>query len=418
MVNSTEDYKPYSVVKGVNTDIFMWTREVPVEPGAVDQLRNLTSMPFVFKHVAAMPDVHVGIGATVGTVFATVGAVIPAAVGVDIGCGMVACRLSLTAGQLPDNLHRVRTEIETMVPVGMSDHTEQLLKSSAHTNTNQLLNNQFSQLQPQLDTIIQKHPAIERMAKDANNRAWRQLGSLGGGNHFIELCIDESNDVWLMLHSGSRGIGNVIGRYFIDLAKKEMLANNVHLPDSDLAYLEEGSIYYQDYVDAVSWAQEYAQRNRSAMLELVLTALARHLPPFKVTKEAIQCHHNYITHETHYGEDVVVTRKGAVAAHKGVLGIIPGSMDAKSYIVRGLGKTECFCSCSHGAGRKMSRGAAKRAITLDEHIKATEGVECRKDEGVIDESPAAYKDIDSVMRSQSDLVEIIHTLKQVLCVKG
>ena len=415
---TTTDYKPYNVVKGVNTNIFMWTREVPVEAGAIDQLRNLTQLPFIFKHVAAMPDVHVGVGATVGSVFATRNAVIPAAVGVDIGCGMIACRLSLSANQLPDNLHSVRTEIETMVPVGMSDHTDGLLKSSAHTKTARLLNIQFSQLKGQLDTIIQKHPAIERMAKDANNRAWRQLGSLGGGNHFIELCIDESNDVWLMLHSGSRGIGNVIGRYFIELAKKEMLANNIHLPDADLAYLEEGSTYYQDYVDAVGWAQEYAQRNRAAMLELVLTALARHLPPFKVTKEAIQCHHNYISHETHYGEDVIVTRKGAVAAHSGVLGIIPGSMGAKSYIVRGLGKEESFCSCSHGAGRVMSRGAAKRSITLAEHIKATAGIECRKDEGVIDESPAAYKDIDSVMRSQTDLVEIVHTLKQVLCVKG
>ena len=415
---TTTDYKPYNVVKGVNTNIFMWTREVPVESGAIDQLRNLSQMPFIFKHVAAMPDVHVGVGATVGSVFATRNAVIPAAVGVDIGCGMIACRLSLSANQLPDNLYSVRTEIETMVPVGMSDHTDGLLKSSAHTKTARLLNNQFSQLKDQLDTIIQKHPAIERMAKDANNRAWRQLGSLGGGNHFIELCIDESNDVWLMLHSGSRGIGNVIGRYFIELAKKEMMANNIHLPDADLAYLEEGSTYYQDYVDAVGWAQEYAQRNRAAMLELVLTALARHLPPFKVTKEAIQCHHNYISHETHYGEDVIVTRKGAVAAHSGALGIIPGSMGAKSYIVRGLGKEESFCSCSHGAGRVMSRGAAKRSITLAEHIKATAGIECRKDEGVIDESPAAYKDIDSVMRSQTDLVEIVHTLKQVLCVKG
>ena len=415
---TSTDYKPYNVVKGVDTNIFMWTREVPVESGAIDQLRNLSQMPFIFKHVAAMPDVHVGVGATVGSVFATRNAVIPAAVGVDIGCGMIACRLSLSANQLPDNLYSVRTEIETMVPVGMSDHTDRLLKSSAHTKTTQLLNNQFNQLQSQLSGIIQKHPAIERMAKDANNRAWRQLGSLGGGNHFIELCIDETNDVWLMLHSGSRGIGNVIGRYFIELAKKEMLANNIHLPDADLAYLEEGSTYYQDYVDAVGWAQEYAQRNRATMLELVLTALARHLPPFKVTKEAIQCHHNYISHETHYGEDVIVTRKGAVAAHSGVLGIIPGSMGAKSYIIRGLGKEESFCSCSHGAGRVMSRGAAKRSITLAEHIKATAGIECRKDEGVIDESPAAYKDIDSVMRSQSDLVEIVHTLKQVLCVKG
>lgn len=409
---------PYNIVEGAGSKIFMWTREVPVEADAVKQLSRLSEMPFVFKHVAAMPDVHVGTGSTVGTVFAAVGAVIPAAVGVDIGCGMVACRLSLTAAQLPDNLRRIRNEIESMVPVGMADHNAQTLKSAVHTNTTQLLNNQFSQLRSGLDNIVQRHPAIESMARDANNRAWRQLGSLGGGNHFIELCTDENDNVWIMLHSGSRGIGNVIGRYFIELAKKDMLANNVALPDADLAYLKEGSQYYQDYVDAVEWAQEYAQRNRAAMLQLVLTALARHLPPFKVTKEAIQCHHNYISRETHYGTNVVVTRKGAVAAHSGVLGIIPGSMGAKSYIVRGLGKEESFCSCSHGAGRVMSRGAAKRMITVDDHIKATQGVECRKDEEVLDESPAAYKDIDSVMRSQTDLVEIVHTLKQVLCVKG
>lgn len=417
MIDNDETYL-YNTIKGNLVDVKMWTRFVPVESGAIDQLRSITSLPFVFKHVAAMPDVHIGIGSTVGTVMATKNAVIPAAVGVDIGCGMIACRISLTASDLPDNLHRLRTEIETMVPVGFDDHTSQRLAGKGHQATTKLLNNQFNQLKPGLDTIIMRHPAIGKMVHSANEKAFKQLGSLGGGNHFIELCLDENNDVWIMLHSGSRGIGNAIGRYFIELAQKDMAANNVHLPNKDLAYLEEGSLYYQDYVDAVSWAQDYAKRNRDSMLELVITAMTRFLPAFKVTKEAINCHHNYVSQEKHFGEDVIITRKGAVSAQHGEYGIIPGSMGAKSFIVRGLGNAESFCSCSHGAGRVMSRSAAKKKITIEDHVKATEGVECRKDEGMIDESPAAYKDIDNVMQSQTDLVEIVHTLKQVLCVKG
>ena len=301
---------------------------------------------------------------------------------------------------------------------GKAFHTPQRLLTPGHEATEALLTRQYTGLSDGLADIIQRHPDIEKLVKDSHQHAFRQMGSLGGGNHFCELCIDENDDVWIMLHSGSRGIGNAIGRYFIEVAKAEALKNNVQLPDRDLAYLEEGSAYYQDYVDAVTWAQDYARANRDTMLQLALTALSRHLPPFTVTEEAIQCHHNYISYETHYGEQVIVTRKGAVAAHSGQLGIIPGSMGAKSYIVRGLGNTESFCSCSHGAGRVFSRGEAKRRISLEEHIAATAGVECRKDEGVIDESPAAYKDIDLVMKSQNDLVEIVHTLKQVLCVKG
>ena len=387
---------PYNLIKGNNVDVKMWTKYVPVESGAIDQLRSITQLPFVFKHVAAMPDVHVGTGSTVGTVMATTNAVIPAAVGVDIGCGMIACRLSLKASDLPDNLHRLRTEIETMVPVGMDEHSISRLNGTGHKNTRTVLNNQWRQLEKGLEKITEKHPAIDKMVKNAEEKAYRQLGSLGGGNHFIELCLDENQDVWVMLHSGSRGIGNAIGRYFIELAQKD----------------------YQDYIDAVSWAQDYAKRNRDAMLTLVITALTRFLPKFTITKEAVNSHHNYISQEEHYGESVIITRKGAVAAHKGTLGIIPGSMGAKSFIVRGLGNEESFCSCSHGAGRVMSRSAAKKKITVEDHVKATEGVECRKDEGMIDESPSAYKDIDMVMASQTDLVEIVHTLKQVLCVKG
>lgn len=408
----------YNVIKGDLVDVRMWTKFVPVESAAIDQLRSITKLPFVFKHVAAMPDVHVGTGSTVGTVMATKSAVIPAAVGVDIGCGMIACRISLKAEDLPDNLHRLRTEIETMVPVGFDEHTTERLNGKGHQDTRTVLNNQYKQLKTGLDDIIQRHPAIDKMVRDAHKKAHTQLGSLGGGNHFIELCLDENNDVWIMLHSGSRGIGNAIGRYFIELAQKDMEAQQIKLPNQDLAYLQEGSQYYDDYVDAVDWAQQYAKRNRDAMLELVITAMTRFLPTFKVTKEAINCHHNYVSHETHFGEDVIITRKGAVSAQKDELGIIPGSMGAKSFIVRGLGNADSFCSCSHGAGRKMSRSAAKKKITLEDHVLATEGVECRKDEGMIDESPAAYKSIDDVMASQTDLVEVVHTLKQVLCVKG
>jgi len=409
---------PYNLIQGDLVNIKMWTRHVPVESGAIDQLRNLSKMPFVFSHVAAMPDVHIGVGATVGTVMATKSAVIPAAVGVDIGCGMIACRLSLKASDLPDNLHKIRSEIEMMVPVGMDEHTINRLNQSGHQNTRTVLNNQFKQLSKELDEITTKHLGIEHMVKKSEEKAYRQLGSLGGGNHFIELCLDENQDVWIMLHSGSRGIGNAIGRYFIELAKKDMEKHQIQLPDKDLAYLSEGSEHYDDYIQAVNWAQEYARRNRDAMLQLVITALTRHLPKFTITKEAINCHHNYVNEENHFGELVHVTRKGAVSAYEGEFGIIPGSMGAKSYIVRGLGNKESFCSCSHGAGRKLSRGAAKRHITVEDHIKATEGVECRKDEGIIDESPAAYKNIDDVMLSQQDLVEVVHTLKQVVCIKG
>ncbi len=417
-MNDDKDLLPYNLIKGDLVDVRMWTKFVPVESGAIDQLRSITKLPFVFKHVAAMPDVHIGTGSTVGTVMATVGAVIPAAVGVDIGCGMIACRTSLKATDLPDNLHKLRTEIENMVPVGFDEHSISRLNGKGHQDTRTVLNNQWKQLEKRLDEITTAHPAIEKMVKNSVEKSYRQLGSLGGGNHFIELCLDENNDVWIMLHSGSRGIGNAIGRYFIELAQKDMEAQKVHLPNKDLAYLQEGGQYYQDYVDAVSWAQEYAKRNRDAMLELVITAMTRFLPNFKITKEAINCHHNYISEEEHFGENVIITRKGAVAAHKGVLGIIPGSMGAKSFIVRGLGNTDSFCSCSHGAGRTMSRSAAKKKISVEDHIAATAGVECRKDEGMIDESPAAYKSIDDVMASQTDLVEIVHTLKQVLCVKG
>jgi tRNA-splicing ligase RtcB len=371
-------------------------------------LKNIANMPFIFKHVAVMPDVHLGKGATVGSVIATKGAIIPAAVGVDIGCGMIAVRTSLKAEDLPDTLHHIRAEIEKLIPVGMAEHDK----------PGKLQNNAWKNLSPEFDKMVNENKGLAKMTRNLGAKVVNQLGSLGGGNHFVEICLDENSDVWIMLHSGSRGTGNIIGRFFIEHARNEMERMFIHLPDKDLAYLAKGDKMFDDYVHAVGWAQDYARKNRDVMLQLVIQAMQLHLPAFSLTKEAINCHHNFVERENHFGENVFVTRKGAVRAREGDLGIIPGSMGAKSFIVRGKGNCDSFHSCSHGAGRVMSRGKAKEMITLDDHIKATAGVECRKDEGVLDESPAAYKDIDLVMASQSDLVEVVHTLKQVLCVKG
>jgi tRNA-splicing ligase RtcB (3'-phosphate/5'-hydroxy nucleic acid ligase) len=378
-----------------------------VESSARRQLENVARLPIVFHHVAAMPDVHAGIGATVGSVIPTRGAIIPAAVGVDIGCGMSAVRLSLRADQLPDGLAKIRSAIERAVPVGFDEHGEAGALVDA-----------ASPLERRLARILGKHPAVVHRQRDGRTKWVRQLGSLGGGNHFIEVCLDESDRVWVMLHSGSRGIGNAIGQYFIAAAREEMARIDVHLPDRNLAYVREGSALFDDYVEAVGWAQDYARANRHEMMQLVLDALAPRLPPFMATDEAINCHHNYVEQEEHFGERVYVTRKGAIRAREGELGIIPGSMGARSYIVRGKGNPESFCSCAHGAGRRMSRSEAKKRFTRVDLEAQTLGVECRKDSGVIDEIPGAYKDIDKVMADQTDLVEVVHTLKQVVCVKG
>lgn len=378
-----------------------------VEYSAMEQLYNLSQLPIIHSHIAAMPDVHMGKGATVGSVIPTKGAIIPAAVGVDIGCGMNAVRLSINANQLPDSLKRIRTAIEAAVPVGFNMHKYDRARPST-----------VKALMGGLDEIIGRHKKIYSLQKKPYQTWVRQLGTLGGGNHFIEMCLDENNDVWIMLHSGSRGIGNTIGKYFINLAKKDMGQHLVNLPDKDLAYFTEGAKHFDDYVFAVQWAQDYARWNRHEMMRLILEALKKHLPKFSATKEAINCHHNYVTQEYHFGENVFVTRKGAIRAGVDELGIIPGSMGAKSYIVRGKGVPQSFCSCSHGAGRKMSRGAAKRNFEPEDIATQTQGVECRKDASVIDEIPGAYKDIDKVMAHQSDLVDVVHTLKQVVCVKG
>ncbi len=379
-----------------------------IAPQAIDQLVNIANLPIVHHHIAAMPDVHVGIGATVGSVIPTINAVIPAAVGVDIGCGMNAVKTSLKASDLPDNLYQVRRQIEKHVPVGFDRHSKCIMNRSS-----------VNGLDKPLDEIVHKHPAIMKMLKNFNQTWSRQIGTLGGGNHFIEICLDENDDVWIMLHSGSRGIGNVIGRYFINLAKKDMRRHQMNLPDVNLAYLSEGSDYFDDYIQAVNWAQEYAWVNRQQMMKLVTQALrASKLPEFTISKQAINCHHNYISQEIHFGEKVFVTRKGAIKAGLGDMGIIPGSMGAKSYIVEGKGSSASFCSCAHGAGRKMSRTQAKRSFNTQDLNEQTMGVECRKDKNMLDEIPAAYKDIDKVMQNQSDLISVVHTLKQVVCVKG
>ncbi len=392
--------------------IKMWTRGVPVEDGARRQLANTASMPFIFKHLAVMPDVHYGLGSTVGSVIPTRNAIIPAAVGVDIGCGMMAVKTSMTSHDLPDSLSELRSAIEAAVPHGRTA-TRGRRDKGAWGNAPDAATAAWNGLVSGFERITDKHPKL----KNTNNL--NHLGTLGTGNHFIEVCLDEADTVWFMLHSGSRGVGNAIGRHFIELAKRDMEKWFINLPDKDLSYFAEGTEHFDDYVEAVEWAQAFAFENRKVMMQNVVKAARKTLGlDFEAELEAVNCHHNYVTRENHFGENILVTRKGAVRAAKGVLGIIPGSMGARSYIVRGLGNAESFCSCSHGAGRVMSRTEAKRRYTVDDHIAATEGVECRKDAGVIDETPAAYKPIDAVMEAQKDLVEIVHTLRQVVCVKG
>lgn len=378
-----------------------------IDHDSIEQLSKMAQLPFIHSHIAVMPDVHVGKGATVGSVIPTKHAIIPAAVGVDIGCGMNAIRLNLKAHQLPDNLSPLRHAIERKVPVGFNMHKQVKAKASTLTP-----------LEKRLQPILLKHSGLVRMLRQFDATWQKQLGTLGGGNHFIELCLDENQDVWIMLHSGSRGLGNVIGTYFIELAKKEAQHRFGHVPDKDLSYFAEGSASFNDYVEAVEWAQSYAYENRREMMRLILEAIRPILPSFQMTKEVINCHHNYVSQENHFGENVFVTRKGAIRAREDELGIIPGSMGARSYIVRGKGNPESFCSCSHGAGRKMSRSKAKLLFNQQDLIAQTQGIECRKDSGVIDEIPSAYKDIDQVIAYQSDLIEVVHTLKQILCIKG
>lgn len=393
--------------------IKMWTKGVLIEDQALQQLRNIASMPFIHSHVAAMPDVHWGMGATIGSVIATKGVIIPAAVGVDLGCGMMAVKTSLTASDMPDNLHAIRCEIEKAVPHGRTDNGGKNDRGSFGELSPEH-ESRWSALSARYDAIVEKHPK----AKGFNGA--NHLGTLGTGNHFIEICLDENQDVWVMLHSGSRGPGNRIGSYFIEAAKREMERYHItaYLPDKDLSYLVENTVLFDDYVEAVHWAQDFAMQNRMAMMDATLGAISKHLRPFTVTETAVNCHHNYVERENHFGSNVWVTRKGAVRARKDDLGIIPGSMGTGSFIVRGKGSKDSFCSCSHGAGRAMSRGAAKKLISMEDHAKAMTGIEARLDADVIDESPAAYKDIGAVMAAQDDLVEIVYRLRQIVNVKG
>ena len=393
------------VLTSQRVPVKIWTNDVDERSQA--QLTNIASLPFVHHHVAAMPDVHLGIGATIGSVIATHKAIIPAAVGVDIGCGMVAARLSLTANDLDEkNLKQVFDQITRDVPVGRGQHPN-----------DRVLVDAVQPFEPRLKALTDRHPQLLK-AFGKFSKWMNQMGTLGGGNHFIEVCLDETDQVWVMLHSGSRGIGNAMADYFIQLARQDMERWMIQLPDRDLAYFPEGAEHFDDYVEAVQWAQDYAMQNRQSMLDLVLAALTRRLPPFTVTTEVVNCHHNYVARENHYGANVWVTRKGAIRAREGDWGIVPGSMGTRSYIVRGKGNPESFCSSAHGAGRRMSRTAAEKQFTEADLVKQTTGVICRKDRGVVDEIPGAYKDIDVVMANQSDLTDIVHILKQVVCVKG
>ncbi|MBC8050650.1 MAG: RtcB family protein [Chitinophagales bacterium] len=390
----------------------MWTRGVPLDEPSRQQLLNTASMPFIYKWLAVMPDVHFGKGSTIGSVIPTLGAIIPAAVGVDIGCGMMAVRTSLVAADLPDTLALLRAALEKAVPHGRTVNRGGRDKG-AWGDLPKATEEAWTQLDAGFKAIIDKHPKL----KKANTA--HHLGTLGTGNHFLEVCLDQDDRVWFMLHSGSRGVGNAIGNYFIERAKEDMRRWYINLPDQDLAYFPEGTPNFDDYVEAVEWAQTYAYLNRDVMMRHAIEAARGAIAkPFEAHLEAVNCHHNYVTREHHFGKNVLVTRKGAVRAADGVMGIIPGSMGAKSFIVRGRGNLDSFCSCSHGAGRLMSRTEAKKRYTVADHIAATAGVECRKDAEVIDETPMAYKDIDAVMAAQADLVEIVHTLRQIVCVKG
>jgi tRNA-splicing ligase RtcB (3'-phosphate/5'-hydroxy nucleic acid ligase) len=395
-------------------NVRMWTKGVPVEDEARAQIAKLASLPILGGPVAIMPDVHLGRGATVGSVVATRGAIIPAAVGVDIGCGMVALRTSLTAADLPDSLAAIRAQIERDVPVGFDAHRRPVVDERRGDDAERL-RARMAALRGRYEDLA----VVRTLGRYDHARVWNQIGTLGGGNHFIELCLDEAQRVWVMLHSGSRNVGNRIGEVAIAEARRIAERENRHLPDRDLAWLTEGSPEFDRYVAGLRWAQDYAALNRDVMLHLVLRALARFFAQdIAVRESAVNCHHNYADVEEHFGRPLWITRKGAVSAREGELGIIPGSMGARSFIVRGRGNPASYHSCSHGAGRAMSRNEARRRYTRADLAAQTAGVECRKDAAVVDELPAAYKDLDAVMAAQSDLVDVVHTLKQVLCVKG
>lgn len=393
-------------------NVKMWTGGMEVEQAALDQIRNISMLPILAGHVAIMPDVHMGKGATVGSVIPTRSAVIPAAVGVDIGCGMCAAMTNLTAADLPDSLFSLRNQLERDIPVGFNEHKKGI-PSVSGPYADVLRKN----LRKTMDKF--EHLALlEKLGRADFNKISRQIGTLGGGNHFIEICLDTADRVWIMLHSGSRGIGNQIGQVAIDMAKTQAARRDYGLIDKDLAWLDEGTAEFDAYIEAMHWAQDYARFNRDTMMNLATSAMKRKFPQMQIVGEVVNCHHNFTSLEDHFGEKMWVTRKGAVGAAAGQMGIIPGSMGAKSFIVQGKGNPDSYSSCSHGAGRKFSRTKAKNFFTVEDLEAQTAGVECRKDSGVLDEIPGAYKDIDAVMAAQEDLVSVVHTLKQIMCIKG
>lgn len=397
------------ILESTGVPIHHWTKNVSFEEAAKQQILNVASLPFIYKHIAVMPDVHYGIGCTIGSVVPTINAIIPACVGVDIGCGMKAVKTNLSASDLPDNLHSLRLKIEENIPVGSNPK----LRIGMWKDIPKYVEDAWSPLVDRFNKLCDKYPRFIQ----TNNI--HHLGTLGGGNHFIEICLDTNQHVWFMLHSGSRGIGNAIGTHFIELAKKDMERYFINLPDKDLAYLPKGSDHFDDYIESVTWAQEFARKNRDIMMNILIETVSSELNKEVLIKDiVVDCHHNYISQENHFGKNVFITRKGAVSARKDEMGIIPGSMGERSYIVKGLGNIHSFHSCSHGAGRKMSRIMAKKVVSLKEHQQSLSSVECRKNETTLDETPNAYKNIDDVMNAQSDLIEIVETLKQILCVKG
>ena len=411
------DARDYDVYKGSQVPIKSWTRGVLIQSKAIDQLKNLAALPFIHKWIAAMPDIHPGLGSVVGSVIPTIGAIIPAAVGLDIGCGMFAVRTGLVLGDLPKSLKQWRLAIEKAVPHGFGKESSHIRGAWSHSGIPKATSRLWAnKLEARHDAILAKHKSI------AGKTLYEQLGTLGSGNHFIEICIDQEERVWLMLHSGSRGVGNRIGRYFTGLARDEMDKHFIHLPDKDLAYFVEDSTLFDDYIEAMMWAQDFAQHNRDLMVAQVFDALKQMpgVPQKKLMDHevSVNCHHNFTTQESHFGKNPWITRKGAICARKGVLGIIPGSMGSESFIVEGKGNPDSFHSCAHGAGRLMSRSQAKKLFTLDDLIEDTEGVECRKVESLIDETEKCYKPVKDVMAAQKSLVDTKFTLKGVLCVKG
>ena len=391
------------VIRSGKVPVKVWTKDL--DEGSFRQLKNISQLPILHSHVAVMPDAHLGIGCTIGSVVPTIRAIIPAAVGVDIGCGMMAVQTNLKSSDLPDNLRSLREDIEEAIPLG---------PGRAHRAAVEFPEQE--ELHARFEEFSSLHAPVKKLPRKSD---WiRQMGTLGGGNHFIEVCLDENQSVWLMLHSGSRGVGNQLAQYFIQLARKDMKVHQINLPDRDLAYLSEGTRHFEDYVAAVHWAQDYAKLNRATMMRLILQVVKRHFPQCRAESVQVNCHHNYVEKEHHFGQDVYVTRKGAIRAGEGEMGIIPGSMGTRSYIVRGRGNPESFNSCSHGAGRRMSRTAAMKTFTMEDLEQQTEGVELGRRKAILDEIPGAYKDIDQVMADQEDLVEVVHKLKQVVCVKG